>query len=153
MTITTHSLRLTPHSSLLTPHFSLLTSYASLLTPHSSLLTPHFSLLTVTLIPGSAVSLPRTASVIPSAKYASAESPRFSNGSTATRRSPEDSGLAWLLRQANNAPAPIRRPRTSASAVTGIRRRCTVAVVVAAVTTVGAAGAAVIGEAVTDAGW
>ena len=38
----------------------------------------------MTARPGSCESLPRTSSVMPSAKYASAESPRFSNGSTAS---------------------------------------------------------------------
>src|SRR5207237_4555390 len=42
----------------------------------------------ITASPGICDSLPRTSLVMPSAKYASAESPRFSNGRTATRFGP-----------------------------------------------------------------
>ena len=70
-------------------------------------------LLAITLRPGSAASLPRTSSVMPSAKYSSAESPRFSKGSTASSRVVP--GRRRLVgggerSQPNSTPRPSRKP-------------------------------------------
>src|SRR5512140_896648 len=74
----------------------------------------------------SSASLPRSSLVIPSARYESAESPRFSKGSTASTLVPEAVPVsAARERQAKSTPSPSRKPTPRVSASTGIRRgRC-----------------------------
>src|SRR5262249_24220914 len=86
--------------------------------------------------PGTVVNLPRTASVTPSAKYASLVSPRFSNGSTATRRGPVEDVVRLCERHAKSTPTPITNPRPRSANPIGDRCR-----VLAALTALGGRGA------------
>ena len=103
-------------------------------------------LLAITLSPPRVASLPRTSSVMPSAKYSSVESPRFSKGRTARRRvvpGPVGSAPRWERSQPNSTPRPSRKPSPRRSA--GRRDSGT-----AGREIVGAAGATDVGAAVPD---
>jgi hypothetical protein len=87
--------------------------------------------------PGKVASLPRTSSVMPSAKYASSGRPKFSNGSTANRTglaaaasapggvptSAPASDAGCVRRHANTPPALTAIANASASKAAGDTRR------------------------------
>src|SRR2546427_10197814 len=100
---------------------------------------------------------------MPSARYALAESPTFSKGSTASTLTPVPpvSVEPWDRRQANRTPRPSRKPSASVMASTGAPRRVRLpvdeaagAAATCAVGTGWAAGVGTVGAAVdpvTDA--